>query len=370
MRIGIITLNGFVNIGNRLQNYAVQELLKERGHDVETIFYAESSEKANRSYKIKSLIINLLIKYRIYSSYVFAKIKKDEKMALGIEFNNKYIKSTTKYMFKEKNMKKYVEDFDYYCAGSDQVWNAAYVENKDFFFMCFAEPARTFSFSASMGTSFIPNEYLDNYKKGFSHVGNISVREDSVRDKIKMLTDRDSVVLLDPTLLLPKDRWKAIARKPDIKISKKYVATYFLSEITESQQNVIKEYARKNDCEIIELNDKHNDYVGPLEFLYLIANAEFVFTDSFHGTAFSIIFERKFIVFQRNKMYDMSSRITTILNTFCLSHRFYNKNNLEIDSSFWTLVDKVQKESIEHIKKILDNERKKASGFLDQVFEK
>ncbi len=371
MKVCIITINDHINIGNRLQNYAVQELLKDRGFEVSTLIYESYDGEASKLYKLKAYIKNLLVKANVFTSDFYIKsVKKSPKMLLVKEFNKKHIVSTKKYFFKSSDMAKYKDDFDYYCAGSDQIWNAALVQNRDFFFMQFAPSEKTFSFSASMGTTYINEKYLDNYRRGFEHVGNISVRETSVRELIKKMVGKDATVLSDPTLLIDKNKWLSVAEKPKIELPEKYLVTYFLSAPTDSQNSYIEKYAKEHGLAVIDINQNYYDHVGPLEFLYLIANSEFVFTDSFHGTAFSIIFEKDFLVFQRNNVYDMSSRITTILEKFKLENRFFNGDNNRIDESLLELITDIKNQNTEHTNAIIESEKHIANDFLNKVFVK
>ena len=364
-KIAIITIIDPVNIGNRLQNYAVQELLSSKGFDVDTLHYFVSDDDRLIT-TIKSSIHCFLIKIGVLYSNLFIKyIKRNPKMLLVKNFNSNNIELNKKYMFKSKKMSNYSMDYDYYCAGSDQVWNASLVQNNDFFFMDFAPTDKTFSLSASMGTTYIPDKYKDTFINGFKHVGNISVREDDTKILIEELTGRESIVLLDPTVLIDSSKWISVAEKPNIEISKKYIATYFLGPLTESQKKYIEQYAKENDCEIIDMNGKYKDYVGPSEFVWLMSNAAFVFTDSFHGTAFSIIFNKKFVVFQRNNSYDMSSRIVTILNKFNIIDHFYNVKNNELPEDFMDYLNRLHDSSYD-ILLILNEEKDRADKFINK----
>ncbi len=370
MKIGIITLNGLYNFGNRLQNYAVQELMRECGHEPETIIYAEHYANLSTSMRIKHCIRNALVKTGITTTdFYIKKLKKEKGTILFRDFNRRYIKSTTKYLHKMNRMKKHVKDYDYYCAGSDQVWNPKIVNNRDFFFMCFAEPQKTFSVSASMGNVNIAPEFLDVYKKGFSHVGNISVRENDLKTLICDMVGREATLLLDPTFLITKEKWEQISEKPKVEFPEKYIATYFLSPLTDSQKRCIKEFAEANGVEIVDLNGHYLDYIGPAEFIYVISNADFIFTDSFHGSAFSIIFEKKFLAFQRNYTEDMSSRITTVLKTFGMEERFVNCNNHNIDTTMLAdVISNIKNSDDSQIGTVLEVERQKAKEFLQKVF--
>lgn len=337
MKAAIITIIDKENIGNRLQNYAVQELLKETKLDVTTLDYYNTNNNDSFLESFKLNTYSILSKIGFFQTgFYIDLIKHNPRLRLVREFNKTYINITKDYLFsskKKSRMEKHANDFDYYCVGSDQIWNSYLVQNNDFFFCCFAKSDRCFSFAASMGTTYVEEKYLETFKRGLQHLGNISVREIETQKFIKNLINRDVVVLLDPTLLLPRDKWLEIIKKPDFVIPRKFIVTYFLSEQTKAQKDFISDYAQKNGLEIIEINGAHKNYIGPSEFVYLLRSTEYVFTDSFHGTAFSIIFNKPFIVFMRNNTYDMSARITTLLMKMDLSDRFYagDNNSIKLD---------------------------------------
>jgi hypothetical protein len=208
-----------------------------------------SVENSSLLTKIKVYINGILCKLGISDSdFYIKKIKKSNRMLLCNRFNKKYIRHTKKYIFKKSTIKKYQNDFDYYCVGSDQVWNSSVVENSDFMFLGFAPSNKTFSISASMGLLYVPKEYMDNYIRGLKHIKNISVREEEVKDFIKNTVDRESTVLLDPTLLLPKEKWLLISSAPDIDIPSDYIVTYFLGSTTEAQKNTSMNMPRRIIC--------------------------------------------------------------------------------------------------------------------------
>lgn len=365
MKVGIITINDAVNIGNRLQNYAVQEILKEHGHEVYTLIYDVYDDEAKGISKIKIFLDNLMVKSGFSTSDIYIKkVKKNPKMLLVKKFNMRYINTTRKKFLKIR----WNENSDYFCVGSDQVWHSSRVQNRGFFFLHFAKSEKTFSFAASMGTTYIAEKYKENFKQGFRHVGHISVREDSVQKLIKDMVDRDVTVLLDPTLLIDKERWVSVTECPKVDLPKKYIVTYFLSEITVAQLNFIQKYANEKGVGVVDINGEYEQKVGPSEFLYLMSHAEFVFTDSFHGTAFSIVFEKPFIVFQRNNIHDMSSRVVTILKKFDILKRFPKCDNTKIDASFYGLLDEISAEDTSHFQEILEKEKKTMNDFLEKVF--
>ena len=182
-------------------------------------------------------------------------------------------------------------DFDYYLCGSDQVWNPLY--HKPSYFATFAAKEKRVSYAASFGISALPEQYACKYKDYLNDMQHISVREQTGAEIVQQLTGKDAISLVDPTLMLDKNNWKSISKKPKFNIESKYLLTYFLGTISEETDSYIKKIAEENHLQIISLHKfAKNDYwyyTGPSEFIWLIENASLVCTDSFHASVFSVI---------------------------------------------------------------------------------
>ena len=346
-KIAIFTLCGYKNYGNRLQNYALQEVIKKLGYSPETIwlFY---ENKNNFIYKIKIYIknfIRILIKKKNYLKLEKIKRKNFEIFNLLININ---------YNFKEviNNKLKY----DYYIVGSDQVWNYTFKDVNDLFFLKFADKDKTISYAASFGITEIPEEKLDFYKDGLSHINSISVREQEAKKLIYSLIKKESTVVLDPTLLLSKKEWLKIVKEPNIKPMRKYILKCFLGKTTLELEKNIEKIANDKNCDIISMYDKNQEDIyisGPSEFLYYIKNSELILTDSYHAMIFSIIFEKNFFIFERNKNEEnMISRVDYLLNLLNLKDRKveYINNHFDID--------------YKNINEIIEQEKEKSVQFL------
>ena len=342
-RIGIVTLYGFINYGNRLQNYALNKVLVSNNYSVRNLC------DTNRFDVIKKHIKILLLP-----------------VLSGQRKNN--IRRLARFMEFQKNMKsecysdeKNYDDYDFFITGSDQVWHPQWAAG-DFYFLSFVRPEKRISYSASFGVSIISDDKKDEFRKHLSEMKTISVREESGAEIVKALTGRDVPVLVDPTLLLDKNEWKKISQKPKIEIKGKYILTYFLGEVSEERNAYIQQIADNNNLEIIRLEQYCRTEAwyktGPAEFLWLIEHCFLMCTDSFHGSVFSILMEVPFLVFDRKDEFgDMSSRIDTLLTKFHLeSHKF---NNQSETTAF--------QKNYEHVHEILLVERKKALDYLNKA---
>ena len=352
-KIGILTINDDVNYGNRLQNYALQEFLKKREIEVETILNRPG-----------------LIGYRYYVKQMkdFIKkilfFKKDYKRYLNFKkFNQKFIKFS-KYRIDQSHIPdQLVKDYDYFITGSDQVWNPYFGRMSNIDFLTFAPKTKRISFSASFGISELPDNMKEWYKNGINGLNKISVREERGRDIIKELTGReDAIVLLDPTMLLSKKEWDKVAKKPkQMKTNEKYILNYFLGELSNSRMDEIQRIANQNNCRIINILNENDPFFecDPSEFLYLEKNAYLICTDSFHSSVFAILYDRPFIIFDReDKHISMNSRLETLIKKFQLKNRKFK--------------GKITDENLNHdytkAYEILEQEREKAEKFLEEVF--
>lgn len=301
----IITICDNNNYGNRLQNYALSKVLDNLGVNNVTLW---DKNRNNLKSNIK-LIIKLLL------------CRINPKFKRNVLFQIFTCKNTNVKYVDLNNLKSLNNNFDYFVVGSDQIWNYnfKYAQDKDF--LKFADYDKTISYAPSFGISEIDDEWKDKISDGLNHIKHLSVRENQGANIIRELSNREAQVVLDPTLLLSKEEWFKIEKKPKKMIKKKYILTYFLGKKSEQLKCELKSLSIDNNLEVINLNDMEdkNFYsCGPSEFLYLFNHAELILTDSFHACVFSMIFNKPFYVFDRNSkgLKSMNSRLDTLLTTF------------------------------------------------------
>lgn len=344
--INIVTLYGNRNFGNKLQNYALQiELEKILGKDgcVKTIIPTNTG------------IVNTIKKCLIYRNK-----KTNPREVKFLEFN-KHIN----YLSNEININKprFKEKCDYLVFGSDQVWNPNFEGKTNLFCGNFKSDAVKISYAASFGVEELENKYREIYKKSLLDFKNISVREDKGKEIVEELTGRKDVsVVIDPTMLLTSKEWDKVSKKPKNMINKKYILNYFLGNMSEDRKKEIEKIAKENDCEIINIMDPSDPFYqsGPSEFLYFEKNAFLICTDSFHSSVFAILYNRPFIIFDReDNNKKMNSRLDTLLKKFNLKDRRYNgkeitKENLQHDySEAYTILEKEREKSEKFFKNAL-----------------
>lgn len=321
MKTAIVTLVGDFNYGNRLQNYALQEILKSIGVDVTTIDNPPSSLKN----KIKERFFERINgKWRIKSK---ADLMREKNLR---SFTHKYI-SVSPSSYKS-------EDYDYFIVGSDQVWNPSFwgtnteCYSAKRYLLRDVAPQKRISYAASFGVEELNDLWTPVFQKELSKYKAISVREASGVDIIRNTCGRDAALVLDPTIVLSREKWAQLAVNVQ---EQPYILLFHLGDMSNQQQEYVKKLAREHNYKVIDMTNKKDSYYqcSPEEFLGLIKNARMVFTDSFHATVFSIIFHTPFLSLSRTqKNYcKMSSRLETLLSVVRMEDRF---NNMDITDPF------------------------------------
>ena len=268
-----------------------------------------------------------------------------------------------KIKFHNKIDKESFDEYDYCVVGSDQIWNPNFNYPK-LFFLVFAPKEKRISYAASLGVSKIPFIYRGLYKRYLKKFDNLSVREEAGAKIIKNLVGKDAYVHIDPTLLLTKDEWCLLKKEARYKPNRKYILLYILGELSLEQKEFIRQLSIDEDLEIVslaDLKDERRYDADPSEFLDYISSCSLLFTDSFHGTIFSILFNKPFIVIDRVIVgQSMNSRIETLLGMFQLKDRHWNQM---INSKDYFNVD------YSHTEEILKNERNRSFEYLKKVLQ-
>lgn len=206
-KIAVITLNGYFNYGNRLQNYALHEALKSLGFDVTTIknnakdIQMKAKEKRGILNKLKDKSLKMIynICKNILSTHLNNKIIKKRINTFKC-FTMDQIEEIDLMIFDNDIIVSVSSQYDYFVTGSDQVWNPDYLDDSSINFLTFAEKHKRIVYAPSFGVSEIKPEYIEDYRQWISGMHRLSVREDDGAKIIKDLTGRDAPVLVDPTL--------------------------------------------------------------------------------------------------------------------------------------------------------------------------
>lgn len=362
---GIITYwCGDYNYGTILQNYAVQTILKENNIEGELIRYNIYQDKTNRNktliyykkYGLLKTIIRILFKVLTY--FFQKRINKKNKNRNFNSFVNMYIKHSTSVYKTANEISQNYPQKDLYIAGSDQIWNVSslisdYARKEiPIAFLLFApKNSIKMSFAASFGKDNFSSFMENDIKKALKDFSFISVREPSGIDICKKLGYENAVYHIDPTLLLTKEQYQKLYTKE--KNKKKYILLYLLNDKTEFDIQKFYKWAKLENLDVIYVNGNTNNFSFTLrkitypsipQWLKLIDEAEYVFTNSYHGCIFSILFNKEFYYINQKKYISKPNiRITSLFDTLNIQDRVFkgdyksikkNKINYDIINSF------------------------------------
>lgn len=338
IKVARISIVGFNNYGCIFQNYALEKVIMRYGK-VDTLFdnYDEHIFQYhvfnwNAKFIFKALLNKLGFRKFLWGRKALFEVARAVRCK---EFCNKNLNIRYDIDFKVIN-----NEYDFFIVGSDQVWNPGGIHRFDRFrkrkvsdikFLKFASPSKRIAYAASIAQPDIPPALRESFIESVCAMKDVSVREVEGAQLIQKYTGRTVEVVADSTMLLTSVEWEKLERKPIWLDEKdKYLFTYFLGKRI---GDVIQKVASENNLKIINMLDFENfDHytTSPEEWIYLIHHAEFVYTDSFHGTVFSILFKKPFVVCNRigSGIYSkMTSRIDTLLGKFDLEDRRGTKEN-------------------------------------------
>ena len=301
MKVGLLTVHQSVNCGASLQAGALYRSIEELGHDVSIInyrpYYFVSDVDEARSggpRSIKSEMKKVLIGSRLrrtkecfdkYQQACFPKLTKP--------FTNPD--------------QLYAEVFDYDVAvcGSDQIWNPSHIHFDKTWFFDFLTDTKLVSYAASIGKDILTVEEKKWLKRELQRFSAVGVREDTA---VQLLNDLgvDSKICIDPTLLRSESEWRSLESAPEIKLPERFIFYYPLQKNPDLETELLLELKKLTNLPCVALSDslvppKGADMrvtgFGPGEFLYLLDNSEYVFTNSFHGLVFSLLFKKRLVSF-------------------------------------------------------------------------
>lgn len=359
MKIGIITFHRPCNYGAALQATALYQTIKNSNKDCEIIDYENEALKNTYTLEkvtnLKSLVKAILfnrknkIKYNKFRNFI------DKNCGLS------------KKQYNKNNIIEANTEYDKFITGSDQVWNLSLTRGDYNYLLEFVkDDNKKFSYASSFGHAEIPNEYKEKCKDLFERYSKITVREKKGKEIVEQLTNKTAKVVLDPTLLLNKKQWEKLEEEYKHKLPKKYILAYFVSPTKQSYE-FVKKLSKKLNMKIVLINYgnkikfgmKNITKAGPEEFLWLIRNANYVVTNSFHGIAFSINYNKEFIYQLSDKAQNGNSRIENLIDICNLSNRNDKKVDINnIETINWAEVNKKieeeRKKSIESLMEMLN----------------
>lgn len=364
-KIGILTFHGAHNYGSVLQAYASVMTLRKLGYTPEIINLRNQAQLG--AYKVfhkGESIVQRLFKIMIYLQ-LRSRSRKFEHFINNVLpiSERKYLRGTELDVEKLK--------YDIYYTGSDQVWNPVCQDFESAYYLDFVKHKfSTVAYAPSLGKGIFEPKDEDLIKGLLKNVDYLSCREETGAKLIERLSGRKTVQVCDPVLLPSTEEWRAFAKEPERR--KPYILVYFLENNHGDKTNLsfLKE---KTGFDVVLLNDYLREYLNPKiklkidaspqEFLGLIKNAEYIYTNSFHATAFSVIFNKQFftaIAKSENVANNNDSRKIDFLKSVGLEDRLI-KSISDID--FGARIDYVS------VNRKLDEQRERSLNYLKNALD-
>lgn len=345
MDVGIITFNSAHNYGAMLQTYALQTTIENMGFEVNII-----------NYRLK-IIDNVYNPFRRSRRRIFDLGFYKHRTALHLRYRYKLekFKNFENFMMEHLNLTLPYKtlntlrdvnwDYDFYIAGSDQIWNYKLTNglNPAYFFEFVPKESKKIAYAASIGTDEIEEYDIPLFKYYLKNLDCISIREKRSASALAKCTDKPIDITLDPTLLLEKEYYDKI--KNDLHFKDQEYIFFYTLEHNEELIKIAEKISQEENLPVIfnrPLKKFTNQlesvpYIGPKEFLGLIANAKYVVTNSYHGAIFSIIYRKKFVTAPNTKT---PTRTMELIDMLSLNHAMFLKaadfkdiHNIEIDYS-------------------------------------
>ena len=314
MRVGILTFPHSPSYGASLQMHALYKAVQDLGATPVILNY-QNRYMQNKNHfaanRLKAVLMDLVSR-RTKSRF------RDFEGELGF--------CPARLRCERDALVEAAEYLDRIIVGSDQVWNPAVTGGDTAYYLDFCPDEKKVSYAASFGVSRLEEDFADRVRPLLSAIPSLSVREEAGRDIVAHLTEREAKVVLDPTFLLTREDWRSLAAKRPL-ATRPYIFSFIFNPNAENTA-FRDRLARETGLPVLTISDNPFSRssetsllargVGPSEFLRLIMDASYVVTDSFHGTALSILLNRPFFVTLSTKT---NSRLETLLSRLSLSDR-------------------------------------------------
>lgn len=330
--VAIITMHKVINFGSAMQAYALFFIIQQLGFDALLIDYLYPNDFHKERFVRLPIRFNSIYK-RLKSKIIFYLLCKRKKQIDNFRsFWMKYFHETIKYNSLQE-LKNDPPISDIYVTGSDQVWNPQTMFGDPAFFLQFGDKkVKRIAYGASFGKNKITRYYKNIYRTYLKDYNYLGIREEDGANFVKQLTNRPVSLVCDPTLLLKASDYSLLTKSEPRLISRPYLLAYLLDYAYSpypAAEKIISKISKLLHLHVVylicgntcgfKLGSSTITSAGPIQFLRLFQDASYVVTSSFHGTAFSLIYEKPFFSILPSSNDD--SRISSLLKDVGLSER-------------------------------------------------
>ena len=368
------------NYGSMLQSFATQKIMDEYGIQYELLNYKKKYTPLFVLKSIPRLLNKVIWQEKINENQKKRFLKRNPELMSDVkkrsraydQFRESYFNHPVVTYYGYSKLKEESKKYSAFITGSDQLWSPSGLPTNFYNLMFTYEDAVRISYASSFGVKKIPWYQRGRTRKFLDRIQHVSCREESGREIVKELTGRDVPTVADPTILFNGEEWKELLPIDRVQEGK-YIFSYILGTDKKYRDEVLK-LSKETGLPIVSIHqyvDADLDFgdisvtdAGPAEFVDLIRNAEYVCTDSFHGSVFSILCHRKLVIFNRysdNSSSSKNTRIDNLCNRLGISDRRFSGSiikdaNGETDfASIDKKLESLRQESRDYIEKAFDS---------------
>lgn len=381
--IGVCIKYFHENYGGMLQAYATITMLEKRGLDYELIRYEKHYSVWGKLKQIPRLFNGILLNDKKEAlQKKIGKLRHPEfrnndllRMRVFDEFRREKFVKLSPVFIGYNNLCKGVNRYSAVITGSDQLWSPAGLPTNFYNLMFVPDSIRKISIASSFGVKHIPWYQVSRTRDFLNRIEFISMREKRGSEIVRELTGRNVPTILDPVFIFDENEWAKLVPMR-VKLDEPYIFAYFLGA-NPNFREAVNTVAKQLGCKIVTLrhldqyvesDEQFGDYapydVGPTEFLDLLRGARYVCTDSFHGSVFSIIHHKPFVIFNRyneNSKHSKNSRIDTL----CMNLNLEDRRFISTKKLYMQLTSEIDYKCVDEKLSIL---KSKTNSYLDKAF--
>lgn len=376
MRIGVITFFNNGNYGSELQAYAMNSFLESHGHSVCFCKFRTRNLLIKALEMFRDRIEEQVLKHR-YPEYAKMRAERQNSIKNAKRISPSLHKTisdfSTSHLHSALLPRTFYSPrlFDCWICGSDQVWTALKIPFQKERFLPRVPSEKKIAYAVSLGPNKTPDYFARKARRLIKEYHFLSFRENSGREYVKQAFGLDSELVLDPTMLVGSRFWEqAISKVCSLETPNSYGLCYFLGRIPDEYKALISKYNGNRKLLVLAYQEDAEELGGvyvpanPLEFVKLVANAAFIFTDSFHGTVFSLLMKKDFLSFERSHSSAMAqtNRLTGLLGQLGISDRFVVRGE--------DVSDNIKPLDYQLISGIIEEKRVESSRFLEDCLNK
>ena len=362
-KLGLCVRYDCDNFGSMLQILATQKAIEKCGWQYEIIRYDKKTlgfmirnfSRVFNPYFMRGKMMGITKKLSL-KKHPEIEDRNSKRLALFREYRKRYIGPYSSIYKGFDRLAQNANNYDAVMVGSDQLWTPAGLMTKFYNLLFVPDNVRKISLATSFGVTEIPQKQVGLTKQYLNRIDFLSVREVSGQKLIEKLTGREAVVAVDPTLLFDGEEWLDFFDY--VKQSEEpYIFAYFLGN-NNAHRDAVEQFAKKKNLKVITcphmdefverdmtFGDDKRFEVSPVDFLNLVRGAEYIITDSFHGTVFSILNHNKFLTLNRysdSLRKSKNTRIDSLFSLLGIENRHYISESLDIEKSIEADIDYVE----------------------------